>query len=189
MRRDAGFTLLETLVALIVLGLLLVGLSQGMRFGLDAYAHESASLAQAGQEGAVNRALRRLIGQARPGQGAGTSGRLALITTLPEVAGSGQLIDAALYLDRQHDLVLAWRAHGTGVALRPPPPARIEVLMRGIAAISIHYWWRQSAFAPPVWQKSGPAGGLPRLIRLRVVPLTGPTGPDLIVGPALAPAG
>src|SRR5258708_35863715 len=44
-RNQSGFTLLEVLVALIVLGLLIVGLTQGVRAGLalrDAHTHRIA---------------------------------------------------------------------------------------------------------------------------------------------------
>ena len=37
MKQDSGFTLMETLVALVVLGFIVAGLAQGLRFGLVAW--------------------------------------------------------------------------------------------------------------------------------------------------------
>ncbi len=195
MRREAGFTLLEMMVALVVLGLLLVGLAQGVGFGLGTYARQSAVLAQAGRQVAVDRALRRLITQARPGQAAGSAHALHLITTLPDaVAGHDRWIDATIAVDRQHDLVLTWSPHRAGVALRPAATPQVERLARGVRRLDVGYWWPRTVFGAPVWQTRGPAGGLPRLIRLRIVGI-GPrhrpaqaSWPDLIAAPALATA-
>lgn len=197
MRREAGFTLLEMMVALVVLGLLLVGLAQGVSFGVSTYARQSAVLAQAGRQVAVNRALRRLITQARPGQMAGSAHVLRLITTLPDaVAGNDRWIDATISVDRQHDLVLVWLPHRAGMALRPAATPQVERLARGVQRLDVGYWWPRKVFGTPVWQTRGPTGGLPRLIRLRIVgighhhpPAQAPAPwPDLIAAPALATA-
>ncbi|MCW8305954.1 prepilin-type N-terminal cleavage/methylation domain-containing protein [Acidiphilium sp. PA] len=195
MRREAGFTLLEMMVALVVLGLLLVGLAQGVGFGLGSYARQSAVLAQAGRRVAVDRALRRLITEARPGQAAGGAHVLHLITLLPEaVAGEDRWIDATIVVDRRHDLILVWSPHRAGVALRPAAPPRVERLARAVQRLDVGYWWPRTVFGAPVWRTRGPAGGLPRLIRLRIVGIghhhrSAPVRwPALIAAPALATA-
>ena len=45
--RDAGFTLLEVLVSLVVTGLILAGLAQGFRFGVAAWDAQTRILASA----------------------------------------------------------------------------------------------------------------------------------------------
>jgi general secretion pathway protein J len=188
MRREAGFTLLEMMVALVVLGLLLAGLAQAIRFGLGTYARESAVLARTGRQEAVDRALRRLIEQARPGQVAGSARRLALITTLPQAAAAAQRrIDVTLFR-AGHDLMLDWTPHLPGIALGPPPPPHAVVLARGITGLRIDYWWPKNIFGAPVWQSRGPAGGLPRLIRVRISGRDHRPWPALIAAPALASA-
>jgi general secretion pathway protein J len=189
MIRDAGFTLLELMVALVVLGLLLAGLAQGVGFGLRTYSRQTGILAQAGRQNAVDRALRRLITEARPGQAGGTAHELRLITTLPAAASvADRRIDAAIYVDSRHDLVMAWSPHRPGHALIPPSAPRIEVLAHGILQLDVRYWWPRSVFGAPTWQTRGPAGGLPRLIRLRIIGSDHRPRPDLIAAPALAAA-
>jgi general secretion pathway protein J len=188
MRRAAGFTLMEVMVALVVLGMLLGGLAQAVHFGLNAEARVSARLADQGRRTAVERALRRLIASAVPGQHSGHADRIDLITELP-VAAADRMIEAAITVDQRHDLVLLWRDRRVGVPINPAPALTRTVLVRGIARIEIAYWWRKTPFGPPVWQTRGPAGGLPRLIRLGVVPLHGPPWPELIAGPTLVANG
>jgi prepilin-type N-terminal cleavage/methylation domain-containing protein len=60
-RRDAGFTLLEMLVALVVFGLLMAGIAQAMRYGMTAWSAETRQAAAPETMSAVDGALRRLI--------------------------------------------------------------------------------------------------------------------------------
>ncbi|MFC7544367.1 prepilin-type N-terminal cleavage/methylation domain-containing protein [Siccirubricoccus deserti] len=65
--RGKGFTLVEVLAALVVLGLVVGGLAQGMRFGLQAW-DRAASLIEAGDTlDAVDRTLRHLVARMHPG--------------------------------------------------------------------------------------------------------------------------
>ena len=67
MKRAAGFTLLEVLVALVVFGLLMAGLSQGVRVGLRAWSMQARQSAQWSDLDAVDRTLRGLIARMDPG--------------------------------------------------------------------------------------------------------------------------
>lgn len=189
-RRDDGFTLLEMIVALVVLGLLLAGLAQAVRFGLSAYQGQSAKLARSDQLATTDRALRRLIDDAISGQRSGTADHLYLITRLPDsVRTADRTIDAQIFVDRRHDLVLAWTPHEFGQNLRPATSPRRHILLHDVADIKLSYWFQATAFAAPQWHDTGPAGGLPSLIRLRI-DLAGQVPrllPDLVAAPALAP--
>ena len=58
-RRDAGFTLLEVLVALVVLGFVLTGVTGGIRYGVRASQTQARLVEAQGELDAVDRALRR----------------------------------------------------------------------------------------------------------------------------------
>ena len=66
MRRPAGFTLLEILVALAVLGFLLLGLTQGARFGLAAWDSQARLLDRTGDLQVADRTLRRILSRLVP---------------------------------------------------------------------------------------------------------------------------
>src|SRR5665213_3352932 len=63
----AGFTLIEVLAALAVLGMILIALSTGLRFGRQALLAQTRSTATENQVGPVDAALRSLIAKAWPG--------------------------------------------------------------------------------------------------------------------------
>ena len=60
-RRERGFTLLETLVALVVLGLLVVGLTHGVNVGLALWQAQSHRIGEAADLDAAERTLRNLL--------------------------------------------------------------------------------------------------------------------------------
>ena len=64
---QAGFTLLEILVALVVLGFLLLGLAEGVRFGLRAWDTETRLVDRGADMDAMERVMRHAIVAADPG--------------------------------------------------------------------------------------------------------------------------
>ena len=171
MQREAGFNLLEVLVALTVLGFLMVGLSQGVRFGLLAWERQSRLIDARSELDAVDRLLRRLIEQMDPGTARdpprieGNARGVSFRSDLGPAAGPLGVRDADVQLVVDGGrLLLRWRPylHATPFAA-PPPPTETE-LLRGIAAIEIAYW----AGTPPDWHGEYSERTLPRLVRLRV---------------------
>src|SRR5215467_5981245 len=65
-RNQAGFTLVEALVAITLLSLLSIALTGGLRFGIDAWARGSAHSDQLSRTLAVQGLLHDVIGQAYP---------------------------------------------------------------------------------------------------------------------------
>ncbi|HYN38146.1 MAG TPA: type II secretion system protein, partial [Rhodospirillales bacterium] len=65
-RRDAGFTLLELLVAMTVLGVLTALLASGLNFGTRVWERERTQLDAASELQLVQDVLRRMIAQAIP---------------------------------------------------------------------------------------------------------------------------
>ncbi len=69
--RQSGFTLLEVLVVLLVLGLLILGINQGTRFGLQAWEIETRLVDDDADMDGVERVLRNIISEADPGDPTG----------------------------------------------------------------------------------------------------------------------
>ena len=187
--RQAGFTLLELLVGLVVLGFILAGLGGGVRYGLRAADTQARLSAGRGELDAVDRTLRRMIEQADPGsaQGGplfhGAPGRLVLTSALPAAATVRQA-DLALGVDAAHRLVLRWTPHLHAVRFGPAPAAEEAELLRGVDRLELSYWsggWRT------VWEEQA----LPGLVRVRIVfpPGDARHWPDIVAAPMRLRAG
>src|ERR1700735_5087649 len=87
-KRQAGFTLLELMVELVVLGFLMVGLTEGSRFGFRAWKHQSDTIADHDQMDAIDRTLRQLLTQVQM-RAATEPGEIAFTGTLPAAVALG----------------------------------------------------------------------------------------------------
>jgi general secretion pathway protein J len=143
----AGFTLLEILVALVVLGFLLVGLSEGVRFGLRAWDSESKLVDRGADMDAMERVLRGVIAVADPGDFNeqppfhGTAHTAAFVGRLPISAAGLPTRDAdiALGVDTRHRLVLRWNPHPHAERLTRAEPPQETVLLEGVDNIAFSY--------------------------------------------------
>lgn len=193
---ERGFSLLEVLVALVVLGLLIGTLTQGVRFGVAAVAAQARIVGVRGDEDAVERALRRLVEHMDPGtfttppDMSGTATRAEFVTELPAAAtllpGQGPAarsplrIDAVLEADARHRLVLRWRPHVGGQRLTPPPPPSEEVLLTGVDQVTFGFLSAQQG-----WQSTWRGTELPLLLRIHAGFPKGDrrSWPDLVAAP------
>ncbi len=171
-RRDAGFTLIEVLIALVLVSLLAAALYQGLRLGNRAWSALSARAAAADETGVAHRLVREIIDQAYPlpaptAQGfqvdfRGEAKGFLFWTPPPEIwAHPGGLIQARLQMREsggRRDLVLALSEN-----LANPMWTEEVVLLSGIADLALDYYgsagWRS------VWQNQPQ---MPQLVRLRV---------------------
>lgn len=204
-RPQAGFSLLEVLVALVVLGLLLGGLSQGVQFGLRAWDSQVRTLATRADFDAVDRVLRRLIENADPGRGTvaaritGERTALSLVTEMPSAGVStSHLVEAGIGVDGAQRLVLRISPYLHAVQLRPPPAPETAVLLTGVLRLDIAYWGQapgttgpSGAEAPRSWRASWQGPHLPDLIRIQVVLPPGDTQrwPPIVAAPMRAQPG
>ncbi len=178
-RGEAGFTLLEILVTLVVLGFLMVALTQGLRYGLSAWSVQSRAVAARGDLDAVDRTLRQLIAQMDPGTPdtppafTGGADRIAFTSTLP----GPRLADVALGLGGNHALVLRWAPHLDGIPNGAPPTPQDDVLLDGVARLDLAYWQNGT------WSSSWGGKTLPPLIRIRIRMLAGGAWPDIVAAP------
>ncbi|TLU71654.1 PulJ/GspJ family protein [Lichenicoccus roseus] len=189
---EAGFTLLEIIVALVVLGVLFATLSQGVRFGFASWGRQDQALRTGEGLSAVDRTLRRLVEQMDPGSerdGATLAGRahaMAFMAPLPSGAGTGAVAPAADMRLRVQDgrLLLSWLPHRHAVRVGPVPAPQTTMLMDGIAGIDLGYW----SDASRQWSTTWTGNTLPDLVRIRL--LFGEHDPrhwpDIVEAPARA---
>lgn len=189
--RTAGFTLLEVLVALVVFGLLMGALTQGVRFGLNAWQMQARALTRRGDLDAVDRTLRTLIAAAVPGDFAGSpvnfvagEHRLEFTTALPISAdpAGGRTADVTLAVDTTHRLQLLWTPHD-GRPIGPQHPPASALLLDGVDHLDLAYW--QPSSSGGAWLRGWDAGTLPSLVRIRIVFAAGDGRhyPDIVVAP------
>jgi len=185
--QEAGFTLLEIIVALLVFGLLLVGLTQGLHVGLTAWRQQTRSAEAASDLDAVDRLLRQLLTAMEPGRPIdpvninGTAQQLVFTSMLPQALqrADWRRADMALLVDTRHQLILRWSPHLHVQRLFAAPPSEDAVLLQGVARVELSYWSDGSWKA--AWRSRLP----PTLLRVRLLFPTGDAHrwPDIIVAP------
>jgi len=184
---QVGFTLLEVLAALVVLGFLAAALSQGVQFGLLAWRDQAQAVSRNADLDAVDRTVRSLIEQMDPGamtgeqlRVQGTDRSLAFRTELPAAASPVPVprADVELGVDAAHRLVLSWRPFHR-IWLGPPRAAATVPLVEGVERVEFAYWQAGA------WLASWSGPGLPPLVRLRIVfpKASKRQWPDIVAGP------
>jgi general secretion pathway protein J len=191
LRPEAGFTLLELLVALTLLGLISVVLFGGLRFGTRAWEAGNVRADRLAQVQAVQAMLRRRIAQALPpnsnvadsadGRGtfAGESNGMHFLAVVPSRASVGGIyaIDLAVIEDsaggaQSVRLEFTWRLHRADDEAEPgdTPEAGLggrRVLIDGLASAGFRYFGAsapgQAADWHDLWDSED---GLPGLIAI-----------------------
>jgi general secretion pathway protein J len=195
--QHSGFTLLEMLVALVVLGFLMVGLTQGVRAGLTMWGAQTRRVGETMDLDSGARVLRRLLSGISLQSAGGTlpvtpstekfearADSLTFVGDLPTGLGTTRRAEIKLELHEGH-LILRWtpRRHELSIA---PPPTPIETeLLRRVERLDLAYWGSPSPGRPAGWQPQWDGRDVPELIRVR---LGFPEGdrrrwPDLIAAP------
>jgi general secretion pathway protein J len=182
----AGFTLLEVLVALAVLGFLMLGLSQGLRFGLAAWDSQARLLGRGGDLDIADRTLRRIVTQIVPTDDPqnpglrGTAQGFEAVTELPVTAAlPTRQASVALGVDRAGRLLLRWTPYLHARRLGPPPAPEESELLRNLARIELGYW------SGGIWLSTWARTELPDLVRIRLVFAAGDPRrwPDIVAAP------
>lgn len=180
---EDGFTLLELLVALALLGLLMMLIFGGLRFGARAWTAVDHQTVGASDLGAVQDILRRAIAGAYPVFGSadlddrtmvfdGRSDSLALVTSLPEaIAPNIRARDRFSLMEegQSRSLVMAWR-------LDLPSPSddaflaeNKVVLLDHVRSLRFEYFGPPDENKDPEWQESWSGRTrLPDLVRVQI---------------------
>jgi general secretion pathway protein J len=195
--RPVGFTLLEMLVVVAVLGLLMVGLTEGSRVGVALWGAQQRRVGETAELDAGARILRLLLsavpspspvaGGVAVAQNAfnGEADRLSFVGDLPTGLGTTQRADITIAL-RHGDLVLSWTPHRHEISFVPAPAPIDTDLISGVAELAIDYWGAAPG-ETAVWRSRWSGAVPPELVRIRLS--FGKSDrrrwPDLIAPPAL----
>jgi general secretion pathway protein J len=174
-RGEAGFTLLEILVAVVVLGFVMAGLVQATRFGIGAWNLQTRLVDRAIEMERVDRILRLLVAEAAPPLAAddkpftGAQHRVTFVTRLPAEPQTDPIRRAQVVIgvDTRHRLLLRWQPHPNAVAIKPPPPPQEIVLAEGVDHLDIQY--RQAASDGGKWAATWEDTPLPSLVQMHIV--------------------
>ena len=170
-RRDAGFTLIEVLAALVVFGFLIAGLAEGVRFGLSAYRLQADTIARNDDLDGTDRLLTALIGAIDPSASTdepsvvGSRSALAFTTTIPVRIGdpATDRADASLTV-RDGALLLSLLPHYHAAPLGSADVGRPQVttLATGLDHVAFAYWDPGAQSWAATWRSSTP----PALVRV-----------------------
>jgi len=179
-REQSGFTLLELMISIAILGLILVALTGGLHFAGRAWQTQERQADRLGDINAVQNALRQIIATGFAFEG--DSASLKFVGKLPIALERGGLYDIQMLVvdDR---LTLSWRPHFKGVASLDE---RGATLLNRVENVQLAYY-----SSPQGWKNSTKGKDkAPQLISLTVQLEAHQPWPTLVVAPAinLAPA-
>jgi general secretion pathway protein J len=201
--RSQGFTLVEMLMALALIGLLSVMLFEGVRFGGRTVATADARFDRAAELSIAFGFLQNAIGNAQPAksvfaepgedmQFAGSPDQLAFVTLSPAQVALGGFQRLSLQLEASaggRRLVVAWKTLHRSDKDTPSDDLAPSVLVDKLAAAEFAYYGTPDEGNSPQWETEwNSATALPLLVRLRLTFADGSRAPELIVAPAAARA-
>lgn len=158
---ERGFTLLEILIVLVIFGLIMIGLTSGVRFAGRAWTTQQHAIDRAGDSDAVRNTLREIIESGRAFKG--TAGSLQVEGPLPRALGRLGAFDIAIKTVNDQ-LVLTWQPH---VKNPDPNDAGQATLLDGLSGLTLSYFVRNDRGAG-IWTSGIPSPTSPALVRIEM---------------------
>jgi general secretion pathway protein J len=179
----AGFTLVELLIALTLVGLLTTLVYGGLQLAAQAWSRVDRQTADAADLRAVADVLRHALSAAYPVYAsadpndrsiafAGEADSLALVAPLPQAIAAGVPAQLRFFVagdNRPHTLVMGWRFDLPAADGDRPLPENLLLLLDHVRAVRFAYFGADAADDAPYWQPSWRTRDrLPSLIRVRI---------------------
>ncbi|MHB1402310.1 MAG: prepilin-type N-terminal cleavage/methylation domain-containing protein [Thiobacillus sp.] len=197
-RRSQGFTLLELLIGMTLVGFILSLLFAGLNLGTRSWEAGEQRMVTSSRQAVVVDFIRRAIEQTYPlrwrvGEEdrlafAGEAESLRFVGTVAMHDGaSGNHLIALDLVDGEtgRDLVMRWQLPDPGApGFEPIEQAEPKVLIKAVQEMALAYFGAQSETEDPAWhdqwldQKTPPA-----LIRLQLTMENGEIWPDIVAAP------
>ncbi len=194
-RRSQGFTLLELLIGMALVGFILSLLFAGLNLGTRSWEAGEQRMVTSSRQAVVVDFIRRVVEQTYPlrwrvGEEdrlafAGEAESLRFVGTVAMHDGaSGNHLIALDLVDGEtgRDLVMRWQLPDPGApGFEPVEQAEPKVLIKAVKEMALAYFGAQSETEDPAWhdqwldQKTPP-----ELIRLQLTMENGETWPDIV---------
>jgi general secretion pathway protein J len=171
-RSQSGFTLLELLIAITILGLILVALTNGVRFAGQAWETQTKRIARQGDLDAVQNVVRQLVTPAK--RLSGTPLSLKFVGALPAALARGGLYDIELRTLNGR-LVLVWQPHFKGTAATMQQS--VTELAEDVTGLELAYYLPGAGWLAANGNKT------PALVRIVMQVEDGRRLPPLLVAP------
>jgi general secretion pathway protein J len=201
-RQQAGFTLIEIVVAMVLLGSIMLLMYSGLSFALRSWDAGDTNGRRVAERRLAENFLRRELAEMFPMRFKdamqvkmafeGGADRMRFVSARPPGIQMGGLSLVGLELidnreKRTRDLVM-FRAMPDDEAkdFGPLEKAESHLLLAGVERVEFAYFGSENEFTEPKWyDKWDFAGRVPEMIRMRVRTADGATLPDTVVRMAL----